>query len=270
MELDDPELPSRPEIETSAEGRNESATEGAAGLDLARRLREATAEELVTLVAQRGEELTSAEALGALRNPFLSTEVAAAIARLSRVLASPEVKRTLAASPRTPEALAISMVSGLVWPDLAALGADVRVRPTVRRAADLALAARLPGLAVGEKIALARRVGAGVISALRSDPTPRVISALLENPRLTEGQLAPALVSEETSPAILRLVAGNGKWGARPSVRAILCKNPRTPVDASLPLLATLPRGELKAIAADLRLPLPLRRRAEVLSGGAG
>ncbi len=244
--------------------------EPAAETELARRLREAAAEELASLVEQRGEELSATEALGALRNPFLSTEVASAIARRPRAIASSEVKRTLAASPRTPEAIAIGLVSGLVWPDLAALGVDVRVRPTVRRAADLALAARLPGLAVGEKISLARRAGPGVISTLRRDPTPRVIEALLENPRLTEGLLAPALASDDASPAVLRLVAGNPRWGSRPSLRAVLCRNPRTPVDAALPLLVSLQRGELKAIIADSRLPLPVRRRAEVLSGVAG
>lgn len=249
----------------------ESDWESAAGGgDLARCLREASAEELATLIEQRGDDLSFAEALGALRNPFLSTEVATAISRRSRAIASSEVRRTLAASPRTLEAIAIALVSGLVWPDLAALGTDVRVRPTVRRAADLALAARLPGLAVGEKVALARRAGPGVISSLRRDPTPRVIEALLENPRLTEGLLAPALASDDAAPAVLRLVAGNPRWGSRPSLRAVLCRNPRTPVEASLPLLASLSRGELRAIAADPRLPLPVRRRAEVLSGTAG
>ncbi len=237
--------------------------------ELSRRLREAGAEELLGLLTQRSAEIGAAEAVEALRNPFLSNEAAQTIAARPDLVSAYEVRRALARSPRAPEVVALDLVVGLYWVDLLAVSLEVRVRPTVRRAAELALLARLPRLAVGEKIALARRGGAGVITFLRNDPTPRVISALLENPRLTEGLLGPALASERALPALLQAVALSPRWGARHSLRLLICRNPRTPVETALPLLPALRKDELRGLAGDSRLAPPVRRRAELLSGRA-
>ncbi len=238
--------------------------------ELGRSLRQATPEELVRLLAERGEEMGAGEAVEALRNPYLSAEGARAIAERSHLVSAYEVRRALALSPRAPEVVALNLVVGLHWADLLAVSLEVRVRPSVRRAAELALLTRLPRLAVGEKIAIARRGGAGVIAALRSDPTPRVIAALLENPRLTEGLLGPALASDRALPALLAAVAANPRWGARHDLRLLICRNPRTPVAVALPLLPALRKDELRGLAGDSRLATPLRRRAELLSGRAG
>ena len=235
--------------------------------ELGRKLREAAPEELVRLLAEHGAEIDAGEAVEALRNPYLSAESARAIAERPHLVSAYEVRRALALSPRAPEVVALNLVVGLYWSDLLAVSLEVRVRPTVRRAAELALLTRLPRLAVGEKIAIARRGGAGVIAALRLDPTPRVIAALLENPRLTEGLLGPALASERAMPGLLVAVAANPRWGARHDLRLLICRNPHTPVAVALPLLPGLRKDELRGLAGDSRLAGPLRRRAELLSG---
>lgn len=235
--------------------------------ELGRKLREATPEELVRLLAEHGDEIDAGEAVEALRNPYLSAEGARAIAERSHLVSAYQVRRALALSPRAPEVVALDLVTGLYWADLLAVSLEVRVRPTVRRAAELALLARLPRLSVGEKIAIARRGGAGVIAALRTDPTPRVIAALLENPRLTEGLLGPALASDRAQPALLAAVATNPRWGARHDLRLLICRNPHTPTAVALPLLPGLRKDELRGLAGDSRLAAPLRRRAELLCG---
>ncbi|HEV7671639.1 MAG TPA: hypothetical protein VGS22_24220 [Thermoanaerobaculia bacterium] len=235
--------------------------------ELGRKLREAAPDELVRLLAERRDEIGPGEAVEALRNPYLSDEGARAIAEQSNLVSAYEVRRALALSPRAPEVVALNLVVGLYWVDLLAVTLEVRVRPTVRRAAELALLTRLPRLAVGEKIALARRGGTGVIVALRSDPTPRVIAALLENPRLIEGLLAPALASDRAFPALLQAVAANPRWGARHDLRLLICRNPRTPIAVALSLLPALRKDELRGLAGDSRLAAPLRRRAELLCG---
>ena len=63
--------------------------------------------------------------------------------------------------------------------------------------------------------AIARGASPAVLAALRHDPTPRVVAALLENPRLTEATLLPLLASEQSSPQALAVVAGNPKWSSR-------------------------------------------------------
>jgi hypothetical protein len=234
---------------------------------LARRLREAGPEELAALVAERGEAIDAGAARQALRNPYLTAEVVAALLARKELLTSRELRRDLAACPLTPRIEALRFVAGLFWRDLMEIGLDMRVPPAVRRAAERHLAARLPGLSVGEKVALARRAGGGVIALLRLDPTPRVIAALLDNPRLTEGALAPLVHAERAAPEVLRTIAEDRRWGVRYPIRVALSRNPRTPQATALSLLPQLKRPDLEAVAEHARLAPAVRRRAKTLLG---
>jgi hypothetical protein len=234
--------------------------------ELHRRLREAGSEELAALVRERAAELEPPAVRQALRNPYCTAETIELLAGVRRLLSFHEVRRDLALHPGTPEALASGFLPTLYWRDLMELALDPRLRPTLRRAAELHLGARLPRLAVGEKMSLARRASPGVLAHLRHDPSPQVIAALLDNPRLTEGLLAPVLHAT-ASPAILELIAGDRRWGVRYPVRLALVKNPATPLPTAWRRLESLRRSDLAALAADPRLAEPLRRRARVLLG---
>lgn len=238
--------------------------------DLDRRLREASAEELARLVAARRDELGVAEARQIARNPFVTGEILESLAGVPALASLHEVRRTLAAHPRTPRPLALRLVSGLYWRELAALGVESAAHPTVRRAADRRLLERLPGLAIGERCALARRCSGAVIAALRRDPQPRVIAALLENPRLTELLLLPLASSERAPAPCLAVLADSARWASRQPLRAALCGNPATPLAAALRLLPGLARERLSAVAHDGRLAARLRTRArELLAAGS-
>lgn len=231
------------------------------------RLREAGAEELLRLVKERAALLEVREARQALRNPYCSAEVVELLAEQGRLLAFYELRRDLTLHPRAPEPLALCHVPGLFWRDLMTLGLDTRVHPRVRRAADQYLAARLPGLALGEKISIARRCGLGAVAQLRQDPSPRVIAALLDNPRLTEGALAPIVHAPTTPGPVLALIAADRRWGGRPALQAALARNPATPVATVLRLLSSLRKPELRGVAQDPRTAEPVRQRARLLLG---
>lgn len=236
--------------------------------DLARGLREAGAEELAALLDERLAEVDEAAAGQLLRNPHAGAEAIARLASRRDLMAGYRLRRDIARHPRTPEALALRLVSGLYWQDLLALGRDTRVRPLVRRAADLQLGNRLGGFSLGEKTAIARRAGRGVVQLLRDDPSPRVIAALLENPRMTEGLLAPLVHREDARPEVLRVIADNPRWASRYGLRSALARNPRTPIAVAQRLLPMLKKVDLRAVAADPRLSRAVRRRAEALGGG--
>lgn len=244
--------------------------EPAAEPELHLRLREAGSEELLALLRARAGELTAPAVRHALRNPYCTAEAIEAVAAEQRLLSFYEVRRDLALHPRTPETLAARFVPTLWWRDLMALALDTRLRPALRRTAEIHLGARLPELAVGEKVALARRASPGIIAQLRLDPSPRVIAALLDNPRLTEGMLAPVLHGASTSPVILELIANDRRWGVRYPLRLALVRNPATPLKISWRLLEALRRADLRPVAADPRIPEPVRRRARVLLGDLG
>lgn len=236
--------------------------------DLSRLLREGNESELDLLLADRLEEIEPAEARQLFRNPFLTGVHIERVLASNRLLSAYEVRMEAARHPRTSRLIALRFIPGLYWADLVRLGLDMRLHPVVRRAAESRLVERLPVLAVGEKMAIARSAPPGVLSALRNDPTPRVVAALLENPRLTEGLLLPLVASEGALPSVLAVVAGNPKWSVRYPVRLALCQNARTPLDRVLILLPLLKRGDLCSVAANPHLRLPVRRRAQLLARG--
>lgn len=231
-------------------------------------LREAESAELERLVREHLEELDVPAVRQILRNPFVTTEVAETIVGESRLIGFYEIRRDLAGHPKTPRVNALRFVSTLYWRDLVKLAREIRTPPPVRRAAELQLISRLPGLGAGEKRSIARQGGPGVIAQLRRDPDPLVIEALLENPRMTEGSLLPMVSSDTTKPEILTVVARDKRWGIRYPVRLAVCKNPRTPAVTSLPLLPMLKKRDLAAVAKDRRIPFVVRKRAELLLGG--
>jgi len=231
------------------------------------RLREAEASELERLLQEHLEELDVPAVRQVLRNPFVTTRVTEILLAESRLVGYYEIRRDLAGHPKTPRVKALRLVSTLYWRDLVKLAREIRTPPAVRRGAELQLVSRLPGLGAGEKRSIARLGGPGIIAQLRRDPDPKVIEALLENPRLTEGSLLPLVSSETTKPEILTVVARNKRWGIRYPVRQAVCKNPRTPAVTTLPLLPMLKKRDLAAMTKDRRLPAVVRKRAELLLG---
>ena len=91
--------------------------------------------------------------------------------------------------------------------------------------------------------------GPAVIASLRHDPTPRVVAALLENPRLTEGLLMPLAAGEKSAPQVLALLASSPRWSGRQALRYALCRNPATPIPSALAMLPMLGKRELEAVA---------------------
>lgn len=245
-----------------------AAPAGSEGRALGRRLREAPRDELLRLLRGEAAALAAPEALQALANPFLDREGIEILAARRDLLTAYEVRKALAFHPQAPEVLARRLLAGLYRRDLLAAGADVRLRPTLRRAADQILAERLSGTSLGEKVAMARRAGFGLVQRLRDDPNPRVMAALLENPRLTEGALMPLLSRDSAPPQILEVVAADRRWGVRYPIRAALARNPSTPVRVALRIVPLLKKVDQRAVASDLRIAAPVRQRARLLLGG--
>ncbi|MBZ0114410.1 MAG: hypothetical protein K8J08_18250 [Thermoanaerobaculia bacterium] len=237
--------------------------------DLPFELANAGRERLEELVESSFDHFDLPAVRALLSNAYCDEKVVQRIYRERRLISSYEVRRELARHRSLPLALVLQLVPGLYWRDLIALCQDTRIRPQARRAAELRLIERLPGLAVGERMHLARKASPRLVQALGRDPNPRVCQALLENPRLTEGQIMPWISRDNSNAQILRVVARNPRWGVRYPIRVALCSNPKTPVDVALSLLPHLKRADQLKVGQDRRLPPPVRRRAELLSGAA-
>ena len=235
--------------------------------EIEQRLAAADEEELLELVREQLGALDGTLLRQILRHPFLDARAIQLLLEDRQMVGSYEVRRELAGHPKTPDARAMQLVATLYWRDLARLSAASRVRPTVRRAAERRLAERLPGLAAGEKVAIARHCGPGLVARIGRDPNPRVLQALLENPRLTEGAVLQLVSRDSASPELLALVARDRRWGVRYRVRVPICRNPNTPVSTALAQLAGLRKLDLKKVADDPRLARAVRQRANLLLG---
>jgi hypothetical protein len=107
-------------------------------------------------------------------------------------------------------------------------------------------------LTLGERRALARKPSRAMLAKLFHDPHPMVAQILLENPRITEGDVITMAARRPAIPSIL-LEIGK-RWSRRPRVRMALALNPAAPPALVVPLLGLLVRPELAEVAraADL------------------
>lgn len=256
----------RPRQDATASAKEAQARVSSSSAITIEGIARANAAELERLLDQHVEELTPALARQVLRNPHLEPSGIAALLSRRSLLASYELKVALARHRSTPVAVAMGLVPGLYWRDLAWLARDQAVPPRIRRQAEQNLRQRLPGLTLGERISLARLATGGVLGDLATDDRPRVIAALLSNPKTTES-LVVRLAATGRSGAVLELVAGTVRWGRRRAVAAALSTNPATPFRVVLGLLPRLDKRQLRAITGNQALAAPIRRRARLLSG---
>lgn len=216
---------------------------------LSARISRAGRTELVELIAGNLARLTERDAAQALRHPHASEAVIVEILSSRTLMASRGVRRLVAGHPRTPRHDALHALDDLTWRDLMDVGRDTRTPAPVRQAANRKLLEAMRGMASGEKIALARFAPPAVFPALFDESDPRVLEALLQNPRLTPEDVQRWLSTGHPSPEGLSQLAAEGRWSSRPSVRSALLLHPATPRPAALALLTSASREELRRLA---------------------
>lgn len=215
-------------------------------------------------------------AAGALENPALSLAdmtllfknravlpaLLSKIGRDRRWTRHGEIKLGLVRHPRTPYALSRTFVPHLRWTELLEVAKDPKLPPALRRDAESLLRSRLPEMALGERIALARQAPPSLAPDLLQTPDPRVLRALLGNPRLQERDVVAIASSASCPVEVLAFLAERSPWGGRLDVRLALVRNPRTPVAAALRLTALLPKTHLTRLSRDESAPRIVRMGA--------
>jgi hypothetical protein len=119
-------------------------------------------------------------------------------------------------------------------------------------------------LTLGERRALARSGRRGLLEHLLRDPDAAVIRVLLENPRLTEGD-AVVVASRRNARGDVLCAVFESRWIARYHVKRALVMNPRSPIDLTVRLVATLAPADQRDVARDPTLATPLRSQAQRL-----
>src|SRR3984885_578359 len=223
------------------------------------RARAATAEELKALLHGASGEVWRA----LLENPHLEephvllmlerldlpAPVVAAIAEEGKWTSSESVRLRLARHPQTPKRLALAAVRRLFLFDLVRLSLLPSAPADIRRVAEEVILMRVPHLAIGEKLTLARRGPARVTGAILVEGHPQAIKLALANAFLTESQVLKVLAKAGVPERVVAAVAQHPKWSSQYNVRIALVRNDPTPAAAVLAFLPQLTLGDLKEIA---------------------
>lgn len=114
----------------------------------------------------------------------------------------------------------------------------------------------------GERTSLARGTDRQVLDRLAHDRDPRVIAALLDNPRIIERDVVRIAALRPTNPDVLRVVAAHPRWSQRGLVKKALAFNPWTPSSLARQLLPTLLRQDLVELSRSNLLAEELRAAA--------
>jgi hypothetical protein len=195
-------------------------------------------------------ETDEAHILRLLRKRDLPSAVIETVSRHERWNSRHSIRAAIVMHLKTPRTLSLRLLGLLRFRDQLRVATNQRLPMPLRTAAEARLKERYPELELGEKISLARTAPPGLVPQLASENEPRVISALLNNPRLAEVDVVGIVRRDETSREVLRSVAQSERWTSRPSIRLALIRHPHTPVHVALRLVDRLSPPEIRTLVA--------------------
>ena len=213
----------------------------------------------------RSRQLEELEVLQVLRSPYCTAQVAEEIASDRRLLDGHAIRERLAGFPGFNFSRAMDFLGTLPWTSLITLAQAPKTPPVVRRQAERRILTQFITMASGEKVALARRAHRAIFRALMTTGDSRVLSALLNNPRLVENDILIILNTSEPPPEFFTALARHHKWGQYFRVRRALVECPHTPYPLALSILVQLPSAELERALDRPDLPENIRSAASSL-----
>ncbi len=202
----------------------------------------------------REREIEESQMLALLRLP-VPVPLLEALATAEPWSERPRVLGGVCLNPRSPRSLAQRLLPALYWRDLADVAVSPRLAGGVKVRAEALLKERLPDLRLGEKITLGRLATAGVLRALLLEPDPRILETALQNPRLTETDLAGIVQAPDAPRPLLEAVAAATRWQASYALRMALVLQPRCPPAVALAQLTSLLDHHLRQVADNPSLP---------------
>lgn len=102
---------------------------------------------------------------------------------------------------------------------------------------------------VSDKIKMAMTGDKEWRNLLIKDPNKLVSTAVLKNPRITEGEVLAIARNRSTNDELIRLITLNREWVKNPEIRKALVMHPRTPLPKALRYMSALSEKELKELA---------------------
>jgi hypothetical protein len=234
------------------------------------RARTASADELKSLLHIADEEAI----LALLENPNfeephlvqllerldLSGKVLAAVASEGKWTSSEGIRVRLARHPHTPRRFSIALLRQLFLFDLVRVSLVPATPAEIRRVAEEIIVNRIPHLAIGEKLTLARRGSSRVAGAILAEGHAQAVKLALGNAYLQESQVLKVLAKAGVPERVVVAIAQHSKWVCQYNVRIALLRNVHTPVPVIRSFLPNLTLRDLKDALTIESLPPHVRR----------
>lgn len=222
-------------------------------------------EELKPLIYHKSSEVLTI----LINNKNLTEDLAAIIAGIknidSRILESLshhvrwkdsyKVRLALCKNPKTPQKITFSLIKFLRVFDLADLTRNNVLPVNVRVRIEGEISEKIPAMALGIKIALAKRANSNVLTKLIEEGLREVVAVCLDSPYMTEGDIYKIISMKKISLHIIRMIAEHPKWSARYQVRWALIINKHAPLVCIIKFLKDMKTTDLKELYAAPDVP---------------
>ena len=116
----------------------------------------------------------------------------------------------------------------------------------------------IQAMSVSEKLDLARKGSKEARSILIRDSNRLVQLAVIQSPKITEGEVLMIASNRQINEEVLKYIAVNREWLKNYQIRVALANNPRTPLHEALKQLPYLKIRELSLLAKSRSVPRAL------------
>lgn len=120
-------------------------------------------------------------------------------------------------------------------------------------------------MSIPQKIKLAMFGNKAARGALLREPNRMIQLFVLDNPRITDGELTDIAKNSQVDEQVLRTLASNSQWMKSYSMKLTVCLNPKVPLDISLKWFKFLTDKDLQNIARSKMVPSVLATQARKL-----
>ncbi len=120
----------------------------------------------------------------------------------------------------------------------------------------------LQAMTIPQKIKIAVSGAKDARTLLIRESSKMVSLAVLENPRITIGEIEFFAKSTNLSEDVMRKIGSNPEWSKRYTVASGLVSNPKTPVGVSLGFVGKLADRDLKLLEKSRNVPAAVRTAA--------
>ena len=124
---------------------------------------------------------------------------------------------------------------------------------------------RVQKMTMAEKVRFVSRAGKEARALLLKDPSPQISMAVLNSPKITEGEILMIAQSRNVTDAMLREVGKNKNWLKNYQIVFALVENPKTPLPISMPLLNKMKAKDLGLLSKSRNIPEAIRSGASRL-----